>query len=110
MHLFFFLFSLQFHESPTMTVLKMFQTEVERTLCESIALWSEPYHPRSKLSNWGGAHAAQGLKIQTRRHGFSEIWNTKNKKQPVLQTNIYTLKIFWCIFTGLAYTFLIWYI
>ena len=91
MHLFFFLFSLQFHESPTMTVLKMFQTEFQRTLCESIALWSEPYHPRSKLLNWGGAHAAQGLKIQTRRHGFSKIWNTKNKKLSEVFVNPYSV-------------------
>jgi len=34
MHLFFMLFSLQFHETPTMVGLKMFQTVYKRKLCE----------------------------------------------------------------------------
>jgi len=36
MLLFFVLFSLQFHEAPTMVGLKMFQTVYKRTLCEHI--------------------------------------------------------------------------
>jgi len=34
MHLFFMLFSLQFHEAPTMFGLKLFQTVYKRTLYE----------------------------------------------------------------------------
>jgi len=34
MHLFFVLFSLQFHEAPTIVGLKMFHTVCKRTLCE----------------------------------------------------------------------------
>jgi len=34
MHLFFQLFSLQFHEAHTMVGLKMFQTVYKRTFCE----------------------------------------------------------------------------
>jgi len=33
-HLFFVLFSLQFHEAPTMVGVKMFQTVCKRMLCE----------------------------------------------------------------------------
>jgi len=34
MHLFFVLFSLQFHEATTMVGLQMFQTVFKRTFCE----------------------------------------------------------------------------
>jgi len=44
MYLFVVLFSLQFHEAPTIVDLKMFHTECKRTLCEhSLQLYAKYY-------------------------------------------------------------------